>query len=132
MAYALTTDLELYGVQAAWLADVSTPKKQAAIDHASAYVDSFLAKQYAVPLVAYGDDIKGCTCKIAVWYLLVNKGFNPASFPDKSILLAYEQMIEWLKMLASGELVLSGITESASGASSPIKGLVVSEEPRGF
>lgn len=95
-SYAVLADLPKYGVSAVALAPIDPAVQQAAIDAASAVVDSFLRARYKLPLSAWGVDITRTTAVLAVYDLLVTRGYNPAAGADINIKLRHDDAMLWL------------------------------------
>ena len=79
MAYATPGDLATYGVSATALAPIDTPVQEAACEAASDVVDGYLRARYKLPLGDWGTDLIRVTAQIAVYDLLVVRGYNPAA-----------------------------------------------------
>ncbi len=97
MAYATPADLTTSGLPATALGSLTPAQQQAALDNASALVDSYLRGRYALPLVAWGVEVTQATCALAAYYALSIRGFNPASGADTLIATRHEQALQWLE-----------------------------------
>jgi phage gp36-like protein len=95
MAYALISDLSIYGCPANALNDITNEQLQGAIDNACAIVDSYLRGRYVLPIVSWGVEITEATCRIAVYNLMNIRGFE-ASGLDSNIVNRYSDTIQWL------------------------------------
>jgi phage gp36-like protein len=78
--------------------------QSAACDSASEVVDSYLRDRYRLPLSAWGVDIIRTTALIAVYDLLVVRGYNPSAGADVNVRLRYEDALKWLQMVARQEI----------------------------
>lgn len=102
---ATLTDLAtLPGVPAAAIASIGAETKQAALDAASEEALGMIGGRYRRPLVSWETDLKHAVCKLAVYYLLVNRGFNPAAGADPNIRMMYEDAKAWLMSVARQEI----------------------------
>lgn len=132
-AYAVVADLDT-GINAAAMTGVPTPTKTAAIDSASRLIDSFLRAQFTLPLVQVGADVKQTCVHIAVYYVMVGRGYNPEAGADPGIRQRYEDALAWLKLVSAGKAV-PDITDSSPAAAEGRPGArptVISSSQRGF
>lgn len=91
MGYASPPDLLTYGFPATALGTLTTPQQQAALDTASATVDSYLRGRYALPLLAWGPEVTEWACIIAAYKLISIRGFNPANGSDRTLKDRYDR-----------------------------------------
>lgn len=108
--YADATDLDTYGaIPAATSALFSTAQKNAALDEASAFADSYLASAVpTTPLTTWGVDLRGAVARIAAWKLLQGlRGFDAAA-QGNSFKAARDEATVWLKDVAKGLAKISG------------------------
>jgi phage gp36-like protein len=144
--YADVTELAS-GINAAALAGVDTTSKTVGLTDASAIIDSYLgghqfgAPQFVLPLVTYGGDIRRACLNIATYFIMVGRGYNPDAGADPGIRDRYDDSILWLKDVAKGLAVPSGVIDSSPppGDGTGIGGsglrgspLVISSSSRGF
>jgi phage gp36-like protein len=133
MAYALYMDLPKYGIAGGALAGISTAIQTAAIGAASSLMDGYLASQFQLPLLVYGDDVKAVCCKLAVHELMRARGFNPANATDLALRQGYEDSIRWLEGVASGAVSPQVTDSSASAAAGHAEApTVISSSQRGW
>lgn len=133
LQYAVAADLDS-GISANAIAGVTTPNKTEAIEDASRLIDSFLRAQFTLPLTQVGGDVKRACINIAVYYVLVGRGYNPDAGEDPGIRQRYDDAIGWLKMVSAGKAV-PDITDSTPGAAEGVPGsrpTVISSSQRGF
>jgi len=133
LQYAVVADLDS-GISANAIAGVTTQQKTDAIDAASRLIDSFLRAQFTLPLTQVGGDVKRACINIAVYYVLVGRGYNPEVGEDPGIRQRYEDAIAWLKMVSAGKAV-PDITDSSEGSEEGLPGsspTVISSSQRGF
>ncbi len=95
-AYATTADLTRFAVNASAFGGISTLDQQAALAAASSYADSKLRGRFALPLLAWGDDLRRAVCYIAAYDLLSVRGFNPVAGSDSNLRQRYEDGVKWL------------------------------------
>ncbi len=136
MSRATLAQLKLLGIDSYALNQQPDASLQAALDAASARIDSALGTQFTLPIVApYPMDIIECECVIASWTALMVLGYNPGTGnTDTNIKERYLQWMEYLNKVSKGELVPnvvdSGTSGSASyGASGPT---VITATSRGY
>lgn len=131
--YATSVDLDS-AINAAALSGVTPTQKTDAIDQASRLIDSFLRSQFTLPLTTVGGDVKRVCMNIAVYYVMVGRGYNPDAGADPGIRQRYEDGIAWLKLVSLGTVV-PDVTDSSPGAAEgvPSSGpTVISSSQRGF
>lgn len=104
MSYCTVADLASYGVSAVALAPIDPAVQQAACDAASAVVDSFLRDRFKLPLSRWGVDLTQKTAILAVYDLLVVRGYNPSAGADVNLRLRYEDTMTWLLHVARQEV----------------------------
>jgi phage gp36-like protein len=96
-SYATPADLITYGLPATALGSITPVQKQALLDNATAFVDSFLRGRYSLPLLAWGVEITEATCVIAAYRAIFGlRGGNPAAGSDTSLSDRYQQTLDWL------------------------------------
>jgi phage gp36-like protein len=71
----------------------------AAINDASAEIDSYLRNRYPFPLLSTPPELERIACNIARYYLYNDSAINAVSE-------RFEQAIEWLKLLAQGKVMI--------------------------
>lgn len=131
--YAAKADLPT-AINAAALAGVDDPTKDAALQQASSVIDSYLRDRYTLPLLQAGNDIKRACLVMAVYYVMVARGYNPEAGGDPGIEKRYNDALAWLKLVAQGT-VTPDITDSSPGGTEgvpPAAPIVISSAQRGF
>lgn len=112
-SYCTIAELATFGVRAEAMRGILEPEKQAAIDSASDEIDGYLASRYKLPLTAWESDLRRhCAC-MAVYTLLVTRGFNPDRPGDQVLVDRNEAAIDWLKRISNGTVV-PRVTDSSS------------------
>lgn len=91
--YATIADRDLYGVAPTAFGGVPDAQKTAALVSASAVIDSYFRGRYALPLTAWGIEVRRCCVFLADYELLATRGFNPAAGADANVLDRYREMI---------------------------------------
>jgi phage gp36-like protein len=133
--YATITQLESLGMRAEALAKIQAPAKNTALQTASEHINGYLAR-FTLPLMAIGLDLTRACAIIAAFDLLSVRGLNPdQSASDENVKKRYDDVIAWLKLVAAGTVVPSGILDSGAGAQlGEASGLpkVISAESRGY
>ena len=80
MGYASISDLTTYGLPTTALGQLTTAQQQAALDSASSTIDSYLRGRYALPLLAWGNELNEWAAIIAAYKLVMGvRGGNPAT-----------------------------------------------------
>jgi phage gp36-like protein len=131
MAYCTTDDLAKYGVSAVALSPIDPLVQAAACDAASEVVDSYFRDRYKLPLSAWGVDVTRNTAIIAVYDLLVVRGYNPSAGADVNVRLRYEDAMKWLLQVARQE-VQANVTPTQDQASGYDAPRILSNEQRGW
>lgn len=119
-AYADPADLNsTLSVKA--LQGFSDAQKVKEIAAASSEADGYLASRVALPLTAWGEDLRRHVCSIAGYRLILGRGFNPAEGANEALRLAYEDAMRWLRDVSHGTVNLpkppyadSGVAASSS------------------
>ncbi len=83
---------------------------QRALDEASAQIDTYLRKRYQVPLDLTTPEIRRACCMMARYDLSMGDNREPS----EQVRLAFKQVIDWLQLIAKGDVLLD-LTEVASG-----------------
>ena len=65
MAYAERTHLAQWGLPSTALSAIPTGTQDAALASASAKADSYLRARYALPLSAWGNELRQAVCELA-------------------------------------------------------------------
>jgi phage gp36-like protein len=104
MAYCDPADLPVYGVNATALSPIPALTQQGACDAASAIIDTYFRDRYKLPLTAWGIDVRRAAAVLAVYDLLVTRGYNPSAGADLNIRLRYEDTLRWLLQVARQEV----------------------------
>ena len=112
MSYAGVDDLYRLGVPARALTGVDDADKVESLLAASSVADSRLRKALTLPLLAWGDDLRRAVVHIAVYDLMVTRGFQPMG-PDELIEKRYLDAVKWLKEIASGDAIPDELVDSA-------------------
>jgi phage gp36-like protein len=112
-SYCTIAELATFGINAEAMRGMSDPAKQAAIDSASDEIDGYLASRYVLPLTAWESDLRRhCAC-MAVYTLLVTRGFNPDRPGDQVLVDRNDAALDWLKRISNGTVV-PRVTDSSS------------------
>lgn len=92
---------------------LSDAQKLPFIVEASGEADSYIGKRKKLPLLTWGADLKGATRRMARYYALGDRGFNPQNAGDQAVVKQYTDAIAWLKQVASGEAELVDAVDSS-------------------
>jgi phage gp36-like protein len=111
----------LPGLPAQALASVSDPSKQAALDAASSYALGKIGHRYKRPLVSWETDLIYAVCKIAVYDLLVARGYSPGAGADPNIRMRRDDADQWLTHVARQEIspLIVGAADQSPGFDNP-------------
>ena len=111
MPYATVTDLAALGVSAEATEETETAALNAALDSASSEADSYLAKVYTLPLTSWGGALRMHVAAIAAYAVMAARGFDPSG-SDDVLRQRRQDALDWLRMLADGELAPPDIVDS--------------------
>lgn len=125
------TDLGRFGPVPAAIASLDDATKTDHLVKASGLALSYIKKRYALPLMQWGDDLRGAVVAIASWTLLCTRGANPANAADVTVKERHDNALAWLRDVAKGLAELVDVVDSsaAPGVAAP---LTSSEEPLGW
>lgn len=127
--YATTTDLARFGAPAAALAAFDGTAQTAALVAASSVADGYLAQRFALPLTAWGDDLRKHVCWIAAYDLISGRGFREDALGADTLDARYDRALSWLKSVSSGSVEPQGVTDATPGVRETA-GVVVASRPR--
>lgn len=130
-AYAVRADLGKYGVNAAALSGISTTAQDAAIEAASEVADSYFRSRYNLPLLAWGTDVTRAVCQIAVYDLLVMRGFNPEQAADQNLQARADSAVAWLRAVGKQE-AQANVTPTPVQSPDYDQPRVLTSTPRGW
>jgi phage gp36-like protein len=112
LAYAQIADLAKLGIQAAALSSLDNATKQAALDATAEQMDGYFRARFALPtnmpgwqsFTSWGVDVTRINVIMAVYDLMVVRGYNPAAAADEGLRLRYKDCLEWLRGVARQEI----------------------------
>lgn len=136
-SYCDPADLGRYGINAEALDDLTVEEKvKPKIREISGRIDSYLRAHFALPLSAWGDDIRGCCAIISAWEVVsLVRGLRPGEdIENNPLYKAAQQQWKWLAAIAGGT-VHPDVTDSSPGAQEGIsldQPAVISDELRGW
>lgn len=134
--YCTTTELTQFGIRAEALRTIDPSDLQAAIAAASDTIDGYLRSRYKLPLVAWGKDIRVICARLAVYQLVVVRGFNAARAGDEQIEKQQELATQTLRDIPPGKYspsVTDSSSDAAPGVSAPAGTVqVFSDSSRGY
>jgi phage gp36-like protein len=113
--YCTTAQLTQYGIRAEALRTIDPSDLQAAIQAASDTIDGYLRSRYKLPLVAWGKDITLLCARLAVYQLVVVRGFNAARAGDDQLEKQYDVSMATLKDIPRNAYT-PDVTDASSGA----------------
>jgi len=136
--YCDPEDLPRFGVNADALAGLSIDERiRPKIRQVSDEMNGYFRSQFTLPLLVWGDDVRGCAAVMAAWEVLRVRGLKPGEDPeDNALRLAYVDKLSWLRQIAGGN-VRPGVTDSSAASSSgtnapAASAQVASNEQRGW
>lgn len=120
-SYCTAADLASFGIRAEALRSISSEDLQRAIVAASSKIDSYLRARYTLPLARWGTDLSEVCAKLAVYTLMMGRGFNPARPGEELIRTNYEDAIHTLEGIQAQKVHPDVVDSSADteGASGP-------------
>jgi phage gp36-like protein len=134
--YCTAAELTQYGIRAEALRSIDPSELQAAITAASKTIDGYLRSRYKLPLVAWGEDIRLLCARLAVYQLVVVRGFNAARSGDDQIEKQYDVSMSTLKDIPKCSYspdVTDSSSNAAPGVSAPAgTAQVFSNRSRGY
>lgn len=125
--YCTSEQLSQYGIRAEALRTIGSSDLQAAILAASKTIDGYLRSRYKLPLAAWGEDIRLICARLAVYQLIVVRGFNAGRAGDEQIQAQYESAMQMLRDIPPGKYspdVTDASSDAAPGASAADGGSV--------
>ena len=132
--YAQIADLAS-SINPAALVGVTDAQKTAALIQASRMFDEALPSMYKLPLLAVGAHVVSKVCDMAIYRLLVGRGYNPEAGGDPGIRERFADALRWLVLVRDGK-VTPDITDSGAGAALTMgptaRPTVISSPQRGF
>lgn len=131
--YATTSDLARLGIATNALSALATATQEAALDAASSLADGYLASRYALPLTAWGDDLRLHVAGMAAFRLLAGRGYDPQRGGDEVIRMLWDDAIRWLERVSAGNVTPAGITDSTPDESEEVPSTVcITNASRGW
>ncbi len=134
--YCTTAQLTQYGIRAEALRTIDPSDLQAAILAASKTIDGYLRSRYKLPLVAWGEDIRLICARLAVYQLVVVRGFNAARAGDDQLEKQYEISMQTLRDIPPAKYspdVTDSSSSAAPGVSAPAGSVqIFSNSSRGY
>ena len=99
--YANAADLISFGIPEEALFNTLDTDKNFALIAASAEIDSYLNAQYKLPLLSWGVDIRRCCVHLALYDLMMRRGFMGQN-NDEHFALRATNARSWLKEISIG------------------------------
>jgi phage gp36-like protein len=104
-SYITAQELLDQGVPAAGLSGLTNAQLVDAIAWASDEIDGYIAKRFALPLIApYAGDLKRRCAIIASFYLLTTRGFRVTGELNEMISKLYDDALKWLLSVSKGDI----------------------------
>lgn len=121
ITYAVVRDLGRLGIAEAALVAVKTGNKVEALIAASDTADRYLCRQFTLPLLKWGNDLRRLVAHIAVYDLMAVRGFQPEG-ADQLIVKRYDDAIAALREVGDDKACMPGIEDSDDGGGSGTSG----------
>lgn len=115
--YAAVRDLGRLGIAEASLGAVKLSAKVEALIAASDTADRYLCREFTLPLLKWGNDLRRLVAHIAVYDLMSVRGFQPEG-ADALIVKRYDDAIAALREVGEGDACMPGIVDSGGSGSS--------------
>lgn len=136
MAYCVPEDLGRFGINSEALEGTPAEDQEVpVIDSWASYMDSYLGKQFTLPLLTFGADLKNCNSAFAARNLLDVRGRKPGENPeDTAIDLECDRWQKWLEQIAAGKVTPVVTSSPSPGGTTVTPGapLVMSNLSRGW
>lgn len=111
-AYITRADLESLALPPGALGLISDPDLDLIISRASGDADAYLRSRYTLPLVSWGDDLRGWVADLAGLYVLRKIGTNPESADYERFKDAHDLAVKRLEQVAK-RVLHPAISDSA-------------------
>ena len=95
VVYADRTDFARFGVQASATRNVPDASIDAALQAASAVLDSKFRARYSLPLLEWDMSIRIACCRIAALYVMGTRGYSQDAGLDVQIKELHDWAIDW-------------------------------------
>jgi phage gp36-like protein len=116
VTYAVVRDIERLGIARETLAHVKTSDKVEALIAASDTADRYLCREFTLPLVSWGNDLRRMVTHVAVYDLMCVVGFQPEG-ADALIVKRYDDAMACFREVGEGDACMPGIVDSDDGDS---------------
>lgn len=114
MLIATYADFIAAGLPPAAVSGISQTVVEACLAQAAGVAISYLRKRYVTPLVAPFDDVLvRATIDIAAYYVIRRRGYSPESSPDAAIRQAYQDALDWLSKVSTGDVEIATAPDDA-------------------
>jgi phage gp36-like protein len=132
-AYAVLTDLYVYGMPLVAMGAVSTGAQQAILDGRNDFADDKLRARYKLPLQApIPVSLKQNVCMLAAWDVLMVRGYNPAAGADVNIATRGQMALAWFNDVERQRAHPNVVEAGGPGDPQYAAPLVLSKPPQGW
>lgn len=114
VTYAVVRDIERIGIAKSALAAVPVSDKVEALIAASDTADRYLCREFTLPLLSWGSDLRRMATHIAVYDLMCVRGFQPEG-ADALIVKRHDDAIIALREVGDGKACMPGIVDTDDG-----------------
>ena len=129
--YSTAAELKQAGLPAEALEEVADADIDFQLQLSAGVIDSYLTARYSLPLSApYPDALKRCNIDMAVFHILMRRGFNPEEY-DANYKELHDACLEWLADVRDGKLTPPGM-EDTTPATDEGAPLVFTSPARGW
>ncbi|WP_293365005.1 phage protein Gp36 family protein [Phenylobacterium sp.] len=132
--YAQPSDIPVYGISEDAISGIPPEAVEQSLRGASSMIDSAFRSRFTMPLFTVDQATVRACCVLAVYDLLVVRGYNPAAGADENLRLRVQDANSWLKQVASG-LMTPDVTDSSTDivpGTDATRARVVSASSRGW
>lgn len=116
VTYAVVRDIERLGIARDTLSHVDTSDKVEALIAASDTADRYLCREFTLPLVSWGNDLRRMVTHVAVYDLMCVQGFQPEG-ADALIVKRYDDAMACFREVGEGDACMPGIVDTDDGDS---------------
>jgi len=113
--YATLQDLDHQGIASEALGEIDPDRKLKVLASVSRTIDGFLAAQFKLPLIRWGEDVTVVCCQIASFRLLANRGFSPEGV-DQMIVKMHDDAMDLLKIWSRDDGAVPDVLDSSANA----------------
>lgn len=115
--YATAADLKSLGLPPDAVEELTDSDIDDQLQASAGVMDLFLASQYALPLASpYPDFLRRCNVCLAVYHILLRRGYNPEEY-DGNYKAQHDECMSMLKDISVGKLKVPGLIDDTPAVS---------------